>query len=155
MLIINCVNFSKNHFMLQKQQRSIISLLKRKIGFVSYRSKNAKKTENVTNTEHVHCPQYIKQINITFKCWVPNSLSDVRLEHIYMKGPLDTYRPSTVGAHSPICRHTFSSIDHQHLVLNSNLVFGMNGMLQVCHTFLKRQKHQLFTFAQWQTLLSK
>lgn len=45
-----------------------------------------------------------------------------------------THRPSAVAAHAPLCHHTFSSIDHQHLMLDGNLIFGLNGMFKVQNT---------------------
>lgn len=117
------------------RSHKIISLLKRKIGFVSYRNKKAKETE-VKCYKYWTCtlPSIYEADKPYFWSWVPNSLCDVKLGHVCTKRLMDTYRPSTVGAHSSICSHAFSSIDHQHLMLNSNLVFAMNGMLEVCHT---------------------
>ena len=45
-----------------------------------------------------------------------------------------TYRPSAVGAHPAVGSHALAPVDHQHLVLNGDLVLAVDRMLQVSHT---------------------
>lgn len=57
---------------------------------------------------------------------------------------MDTYRPSAVAAHAPLCHHTFTSIDHQHLVLDRNLIFGLNGMFKVQNTIKSAKQKTIY-----------
>lgn len=56
---------------------------------------------------------------------------------------LVTHRSGAVAAHAPLCHHTLPSIDHQHLVLDCNFIFGLNGMFKVQNT-IKVTKHNTF-----------
>lgn len=41
-----------------------------------------------------------------------------------------TYSACTVAADTSLCSHTFPSIDNKNLMLNSNLIFGVDGIFQ-------------------------
>lgn len=111
----------------------IISLLKRNIGFVSYESKNAKKNSEVKCYKYWPCtlPSTRRQIHLTPEGWAQPRLP--RSWARWAPGQ-DTYRPRAVGAHSSVRSHALAAVDYQHLVLHSDLVLAVDGMLKVCNT---------------------
>lgn len=52
---------------------------------------------------------------------------------------LKTYSASTVAADTPLCSHTFPSINNKDLMLNCNLIFGLDGMFKLQNTETKKE----------------
>lgn len=44
-----------------------------------------------------------------------------------------TYSAGAVAAHTPLRHHALASIDHEDLVLDGDLVFGLDGMFEFQH----------------------
>lgn len=44
-----------------------------------------------------------------------------------------THRAGAVAAHTPLRHHALASIDNEDLVLNCDLVFGLDGMFELQH----------------------
>lgn len=44
-----------------------------------------------------------------------------------------TYSAGAVAAHTPLRHHALASVDHEHLVLDGDLVFGLDGMFELQH----------------------
>lgn len=44
-----------------------------------------------------------------------------------------THRAGAVAAHAPLHHHALASIDHEDLMLDCNLVFGLDGMFELQH----------------------
>lgn len=51
-----------------------------------------------------------------------------------MKTKMSIYRSSTITTDFPVRCHALSSIDNQYLMLNSDLVLGLDCLFKVCHT---------------------
>lgn len=53
-----------------------------------------------------------------------------------------TYGARAVAAHAPLHHHALASVDHQDLMLDGNLVFGLDGMFELQHAENKREQRE-------------
>lgn len=53
-----------------------------------------------------------------------------------------TYSARAVAAHAPLHHHALASVDHQDLMLDGNLVFGLDGMFELQHAENKREQRE-------------